>query len=90
MTAQRSATIEWKEEKGQRYSELTAITQPTLVVHGHHDIMQPTINAYTLSQLIPHAQLIIYPDSGHGAMFQYPELFVDHASRFLDANPAFG
>jgi hypothetical protein len=34
------------------------------VVHGHHDIMQPPINAYTLAQRIPRAELIIYPDSG--------------------------
>jgi pimeloyl-ACP methyl ester carboxylesterase len=60
-----------------------------LVVHGHHDIMQPTINAFMMAQRIPQAQLIIYPDSGHGAIFQYPGLFVDHASRFLDADPAF-
>jgi hypothetical protein len=42
--------------------------QPTLVVHGHHDIMLPTMNAFFLSQHIPDAQLIIYPKSGHGAL----------------------
>jgi len=87
--AQRAAIVEWSRQKGERYAELRCITQPTLVVHGHHDIMQPPINAYTLAQLIPLAQLVIYPDSGHGAIFQFPDLFVDHATRFLDANPAF-
>jgi pimeloyl-ACP methyl ester carboxylesterase len=39
----------------------------------------------------PHAraQLIIYPDSGHGSLFQYPELFVAGVTRFLEAEPAF-
>jgi len=32
----------------------------------NHDVMIPTLNSYTLSQHIPRAQLIIYPDSGHG------------------------
>jgi pimeloyl-ACP methyl ester carboxylesterase len=89
MKTQRAATIEWSQRKGERFAELAAISQPTLVVHGHRDIMQPTINAFTMAQRIPQAQLIIYPDSGHGAIFQYPELFVDHASRFLDSERAF-
>jgi len=47
--------------------------------------MVPTINAFMLSQHIPNAQLIVYPDAGHGALFQYPELFVAHTKIFLDA-----
>jgi pimeloyl-ACP methyl ester carboxylesterase len=46
--------------------------------------MVPTINSFTLSQHIPDAQLIIYPDSGHGSLFQFPELFVEHCLLFLD------
>jgi len=48
--------------------------------------MIPTINSYNLSQRIPQAQLILYPDSGHGALFQFPELFVAHGTMFLDAS----
>jgi pimeloyl-ACP methyl ester carboxylesterase len=84
MTAQRATATEWREIRGERFSELNEITQPTLVVNGHHDVMIPTINSYTLSQHIPRAQLIIYPDSGHGALFQFPELFVAHGCMFLE------
>src|SRR5258705_84536 len=85
MAAQRAAITEWRQPRGERFAELKAIKQPTLVVNGHNDIMVPTINSFTLSQNIPNAQLIIYPDAGHGALFQVPELFVAHAEMFLDA-----
>jgi len=85
MAAQRVAITEWRQPRGERFAELKAIKQPTLVVNGHHDIMVPTINSFTLSQNIPNAQLVIYPDAGHGALFQVPELFVAHAEMLLDA-----
>jgi pimeloyl-ACP methyl ester carboxylesterase len=84
MMAQRAAITEWRQTRGERFVELESITQPTLVVNGHNDIMVPTINSFTLSQKIPNAQLIIYPDSGHGSLFQFPELFVTHGRIFLD------
>jgi hypothetical protein len=28
-------------------------------------------------------QLVLYPDSGHGALFQYPERFVNHVTFFM-------
>ncbi|MEU3616214.1 alpha/beta hydrolase [Streptomyces sp. NPDC006872] len=63
---------------------LNAITQPTLVLNGENDVMIPSINSWHLAQNIPDAQLIIYPDAGHGAQFQYPERFLKHAVQFLD------
>jgi pimeloyl-ACP methyl ester carboxylesterase len=84
MKAQLAAIAEWKEVRGERVGELKKIAQPTLVVNGNRDIMVPTINSFTLSQHIPNAQLIIYPDSGHASHFQYPDLFLAHARVFLD------
>lgn len=65
------------------YAFLNAIKQPTLVLNGVKDIMIPTINSWHLAQNIPNAQLLIYPDAGHGAQFQYPERFLKHAIQFL-------
>jgi len=87
--AQSAALAEWATPRGERFADLAAITQPAVVVNGSHDIMLPTINSYLLAQHLPAAQLIIYPDSGHGSLFQYPGLFVAHVARFLDTPTAF-
>jgi pimeloyl-ACP methyl ester carboxylesterase len=65
-------------------TRLAGLKQPTLVVNGNNDIMVDTINSYQMSRVIPRAQLIIYPDSGHGSLFQYAPLFVKHVDLFLD------
>jgi pimeloyl-ACP methyl ester carboxylesterase len=81
--------VAWNTPRGERFAELEEIRQPTLVTNGNHDIMLPTINSYILAQRIPKAQLVVYPDSGHGSLLQYPSLFVAHVTRFLAAEPEF-
>jgi pimeloyl-ACP methyl ester carboxylesterase len=84
MKAQSAAVGEWRQARGERFSEIATLAVPTLVVNGSNDVMVPTINSYWLSQYMPDAQLIIYPDAGHASLFQYPELFLRHARMFLD------
>jgi pimeloyl-ACP methyl ester carboxylesterase len=45
--------------------------------------MLPTINSFELAQALPNAQLSIYPDAGHGGIFQHHALFVQQTSAFL-------
>ncbi len=63
---------------------LRAIGCPTLVVQGSNDVIIPTVNSYVLQQKLPNAQLILYPDANHGSFYQYPDLFLKHATIFLD------
>src|ERR1700728_3369396 len=67
-----------------RYAKLKNIELPVLVVNGKTDLMVPTVNSFILQQHLPDAELIVYPDSGHGAIFQFPARFVREATTFLD------
>jgi pimeloyl-ACP methyl ester carboxylesterase len=62
---------------------LEAIAQPVLIVNGSHDVMTPTPNSFAMYQHMPTAQLSLYPDSGHGALFQYHDHFVSQVNDFL-------
>ena len=73
----------WAETNGDMFARLKRIESPVLVVNGTHDIMIPSFNAFALSQQIPHAHMILYPDAGHGSLYQYPDWFVHDAARFL-------
>jgi len=71
---------------GERYGSLKNIPHRTLVVNGHDDIMVPTVNSFILQQKLPDARLMLFPDSGHGSHFQFPEEFAEAAARFLAAD----
>ena len=70
--AQRAAIAEWGSKREHAWNYLKEIKQPTLVVNGSNDVIIYTINSYILEQNLPNAQLIIYPDSAHGSLYQYP------------------
>ncbi|MCX8562862.1 alpha/beta hydrolase [Mycolicibacterium mucogenicum] len=64
-------------------SDLSKITQPTLIANGDHDRMVPTLLSEDLHRRIAGSELIIYPNSGHGGIFQYYEQFAPSAAAFL-------
>jgi len=86
--AQLAAMAAWEKSRGEPYADLKKISQPVLVTNGNNDIMIPTVNSFTLSAHLPNAQLIIYPDSGHGALFQHAGAFTSHVSEFLNRSDA--
>jgi pimeloyl-ACP methyl ester carboxylesterase len=59
--------------------ELKKITD----VNGVFDNMIPVRNSYMLSEHLPNATLLTYPDAGHGSLFQFHDSFVRQASLFL-------
>lgn len=64
--------------------DLSIITQPTLIANGDNDRMVPSILSEDLHQRIKGSELIIYPDSGHGGIFQFHDKFAPVAVEFLD------
>ncbi|MFJ9782857.1 alpha/beta fold hydrolase [Amycolatopsis sp. NPDC101161] len=78
--AQLKAIHRWGLEKP---SDLSAIRQPVLVANGDHDRMVPTTNTHDLARRLPDSELVIYPDAGHGGIFQFHARFVGQALEFL-------
>ena len=66
--------------------DLSKITQPTFVANGNNDVMVASSQSRVLAERIPNAKLAIYPDSGHGGIFQYHEQFVPAVLDFLQAD----
>ncbi|WEX05983.1 alpha/beta hydrolase [Rhodococcus sp. RCBS9] len=62
---------------------LSAITAPTLIANGDNDRMVPSTLSEDLHRRIPASELIIYPDSGHGGIFQHHDTFAPAAVDFL-------
>ena len=84
-TAQITAFRAWEHFSGERFATLGKITQPCLVVNGVFDNMIPVRNSYMLSEHLPNAMLLTYPDAGHGSLFQFHKSFVRQTSLFLDS-----
>lgn len=84
--AQIAAFRDWEQYKGERFADLQSIRQPVLVVNGVFDEMIPVQNSYWLSENLPNAVLMTYPDSGHGSLFQFHDAFARQVAAFLSSD----
>lgn len=63
--------------------DLSAIQRPVLVANGEHDLMVASSHSTDMARRLPNARLVIYPDSGHGGVFQHHRAFVQTVLDFL-------
>jgi pimeloyl-ACP methyl ester carboxylesterase len=80
LRAQLKAIHRWGQ---QTPADLASVHQPVLVMNGESDRMVPTENTVDLDRRLPNSELVIYPDAGHGGVFQFHEDFVKRALEFL-------
>jgi pimeloyl-ACP methyl ester carboxylesterase len=78
--AQLKAIHRWGQQKP---ADLSGIHHPVLVMNGESDRMVPSKNTVDLDRRLPNSQLVLYPDAGHGGVFQFHEDFVKRALEFL-------
>jgi pimeloyl-ACP methyl ester carboxylesterase len=81
--AQLGAIRAWSAGTGSARSRLGELRQPALVANGQRDRMVHPYNSYVMSQDMPNAKLVLYPDSGHAFHFQHVESFSEEVDRFL-------
>jgi len=63
--------------------KLDQITIPTLVVWGAEDQLVPLADGQDYAAKIPHAKLVVVPQSGHSPATEQPDAFIKAVSEFL-------
>ena len=63
--------------------DLSVITQPVFVANGDNDLMVDSAHSVDMARRLPNSRLTIYPDSGHGGVFQHHQAFVSEVLDFL-------
>jgi pimeloyl-ACP methyl ester carboxylesterase len=54
-----------------------------VLANGDQDLMVRSSNSQDLARRLPDTRLELYPDAGHGGIFEHHEAFVSHALEFL-------
>jgi pimeloyl-ACP methyl ester carboxylesterase len=86
-TAQAGAVTDWWDGTDAAGRKITKISAPTLIADGTDDQLDPLANDHTLAHLIPRARLVLYPDAGHGFLFQEGTRFASLVESFLTGHP---
>jgi pimeloyl-ACP methyl ester carboxylesterase len=64
-------------------ADLSVFKLPVFIANGDNDRMVPTPLSYDMAKRFPNATIKIYPNSGHGGIFQYHAEFIPQAVDFL-------
>jgi len=83
-TAELKAVLGWAQPYPDALKELGKITNPVLIIQGEGDALVPVVNAAKMAASITGAQIIRYPNAGHGALYQYHDQFVEAVLGFLN------
>jgi pimeloyl-ACP methyl ester carboxylesterase len=87
-TAQAGAVTKWWDGTDPTGRKIARISVPTLIADGTDDQLDPVANDHTLARLIPRARLVLYPDAGHGFLFQEGMRFASLIESFLTGHPS--
>ena len=69
--------------------DLSVITQPVFIANGDYDLMVASSHSADMARRLPNARLKIYPNSGHGGVFQHYQAFLSDALEFLGETSVF-
>jgi pimeloyl-ACP methyl ester carboxylesterase len=83
ISAQGDAVLSWAHGGDAAARRTSTISAPTLVADGTEDQLDTESNSRAIARLIPGAKLVLYPDAGHGFLFQEGTPFVVTVQSFL-------
>jgi pimeloyl-ACP methyl ester carboxylesterase len=66
------------------FEKLKDVDIAVLVTNGKNDVMTPTSNSWLLQQQLEDVELHIFPDSGHGHLYQEPVKYAAILELFLE------
>ncbi|MHB8219787.1 MAG: alpha/beta fold hydrolase [Acidimicrobiales bacterium] len=81
--AQLQAITSWAAGQDQAGRDISRLRMPVLVADGSQDALIPAANDHEMAHVIPHAQLVLYPDASHAFLFQDETTFVARLDRFF-------
>jgi pimeloyl-ACP methyl ester carboxylesterase len=84
-TLQLAASSRWISGGDRSGRTVNHIQRPVLIADGARDVILPSANSRLLHRLVKHSRLHLYPDAGHGFLFQDQAPFVRLIDRFLAA-----
>jgi pimeloyl-ACP methyl ester carboxylesterase len=81
--AQYETVVEWGVPDHGALERLAAVDHPVFVAGGGNDLVVPPRALHLLSAALPNAKVKVYPDSGHGFLFQHHRQFTEDVLAFL-------